>query len=148
LARDEYVVKAELNFQGSVAPTRSWASSWVGLESSRPGENNANGGRGKGGDAPPATGTTPATGRDTPPQDGAPALAADGSKASIVVPLHVTISVGTPTRADAALRVGLVASTDAAAGEALIEKVPVIYPEIELREGYQEDFLELANGKT
>jgi endonuclease G len=145
LARDQHVVDAGLNFQGSVAPTTAWASSWDGLEALWAGKKTVphTGGKDAAPQSPADIPPTPA--KDVPPRPDTPMPAKAGPRAGFTIPLHLTVSVGTPVGADVALRIDATATTDA--GEDLIEKVPVIYPNIELRDGYQENFLELAGKK-
>ena len=125
LARDNRVVAAGLNFQGSVAPTTAWASSWVRVDAGPE-------------DIPKPDHLIP------PPPTPSPSLTtlAAGAMVSFTIPLNVTISVGTP------VMVGAASPTDPAAADASVEKVPVIYPSIESRVGYRNDFLDLADGKT
>jgi len=121
LARDSRVVDAGLNFQGSVAPTTAWASSWVQADAGPE-------------DIPKPDHLIP------PPPILAPP--ANGVMVSFSIPLNVTISVGTP------MLVGAAPPADLGAADASVEKVPVIYSGIGSRVGYRNDFLELANGKT
>jgi endonuclease G len=132
LARDQRVVDAKLNFQGNVAPTGAWGDSWAradkGFENVGPVEKKAE-----------------------PKSLPAPPLAAAGSGAvSFHLPVQVTVTVGAPAMAgDYQAPVGVVAVPAPRLGAPpLVEKVPVIYPDIESREGYQNDFLEFADGKT
>ncbi len=87
LARDSRVVQAGLNFQGSVAPTTEWAAVWKladqGAEAPAP-QPNAGGGGGNGGisavAAAGASGSQPLS----------------GNSVSMTIPLHVTVSLGSP----------------------------------------------------
>jgi endonuclease G len=148
LARDRRVVKAELNFQGSVSPTTQWDRWWDSLETVGRGAIRPGGGDGDRTHASAPTEPRLDTTGGTPHVPGVSASASDTAQATFVIPIHLTISLGTPTRTDASARPTVAAETDIAAGEALVEKVPVIYPDMESREGYQEGFLELANGRT
>jgi endonuclease G len=125
LACDSRVVDAGLNFTGSVMSGNVSSAAWARvLEGETPTPRN-----------PPAL-LVPDT---TFPPSGA---------ASVMIPLYVTVSLGQP----AAAAVGPMTTSaldrlDVSAGDAIVEKVPKIYPDINSREGYQEEFLEFANGE-
>jgi endonuclease G, mitochondrial len=129
LARDPKVVDAGLNFQGTVPSTTEFGSAWAHAD---------NGGE---------------TASPLPPSPTA-SLSAPSAAATAVLnfslPIQVTIAVGAPTTGQPAS--GLSAAVPTVAAGALpaaeIEKVPVIYPDMDSREGYREDFLELADGEV
>ena len=84
LARDSRVVQAGLNFQGSVAPTTEWAAVWKladqGAEAPTPQPNAG----GSGGISVVAGGG--ASGAQPP----------SGNSVSVTIPLHITVSLGSP----------------------------------------------------
>ncbi len=88
LARDSRVVQAGLNFQGSVAPTTDWAAVWKladqGTEAPAPQSNMGDGG-GNAGITVVAGGG--ANGPHLP----------SGNSVSMTIPLHITVSLGSPT---------------------------------------------------
>jgi endonuclease G len=132
LARDSRVVNGvNLNFQGTVSFTDAWVGAWTRLDGS-------------------ANPTAPKEEqKNTHVQSPVSALPPipDGAVVTFTIPLHVTISVGTAVKVDAGASVVLTPTTDVLA-EAEIEKVPVIYPNLELRTGYQKDFLEFPDGNA
>jgi endonuclease G len=120
LGCDSRVVNAGVNFQKPIpAATNVCDPAWVSI----------------GEESPRPTPTPPAP--QPPPVVPIPALIGSGA-ASFVVPLHISVSIGAPAVPAAALSV---AASTAAVAEVEIEKVPVIFPDLEEREGYQEDFL-------
>lgn len=127
LARDQRVVDAGLSFQGNVPFTTDWGSSWI---------------RADGGTEKPST--------PEPPEEDRKRPATGVASISFNVPVHLTLTVGAPVMAGAAA--GAVPSAPlpsaAPAVDAAVEKVPVIYPDLDSREGYQSDFLDLASGQA
>lgn len=126
LARDGRVVEAKLNFQGHVPATADFDKAWrsAGVERvSRPARPESE-------DEPDFAPTAPAQPISSPA-----ILTTTGGTTSFVVPLTVTISLG--STAGAVVASGTVT-------EDLVEKVPVIYPDLESRSGYDKDFLEFA----
>ena len=133
LARDARVVDAGLNFQGSVQPTTAWASSWTRADS----------GAGDGAESEPPAAQTPAPAFGAPPASGPASV-------TFQIPLQVTVSLGAPEHAAAGVIAagGTKVATPGATVDRAVEKVPVIYPDIASRAGYQKDFLQLVDGQT
>jgi endonuclease G len=120
LARDARVVDAGVRFAGRVPPGEDLASVWRRLEAEE-----------RGPPAPPARpGPSPAQ--------------VTGGQTAWTIPIHVTVSVGQPTSAGAT-EGGL--GFAGAAVEAPRMQVPIIYEDLESREGYQPDFLDLDGGE-
>lgn len=129
LARDPRVVDAGLNFQGDVPSTGEFDDAWRNagdekIARSRPRPDDQTG-------AIHATTTSPA------PATHNVAVMHSGAAAatSFNIPLNVTISLGNPVLGGTATIVSSVLVEDQ------VEKVPVIHPDFESREGYQKDFL-------
>jgi endonuclease G len=57
---------------------------------------------------------------------------------TLQIPVRISVTVGTPS-----LAAGTAAAVPLAANMEQVEKVPVIYPDMDSREGYRPDFLEL-----
>ena len=135
LARDSRVVDLGVKFRGSVPATTSWARFWSDADAQAASN-------------PPATGETsdqqPGPLQSGPLQTGAPL-----ASATFTIPLHLIVTLGTPVSGSVLQSVtvngGPQVSTDSASND--IEKVPVIFPDLESREGYQNDFLDLDGGK-
>lgn len=143
LARDARVVKAKLNFAGSLTATNDWEPAWQRVEGSE--------------------GVVSAGGAQPP--DGvslqSPSSASPGGSVNLTIPLHVSLSLGTPSVGQVG-QPGFTAATGSggsgvresqgAAAEAEIEAfpmaVPKIYAGLEHRKGYQPGFLELADNAT
>jgi endonuclease G len=109
LARDARVVEAGLTFAGRVAPTDDWADAWGEVGSERR------------------------------PSAGRPVVLADGNGTTWEIPIRVSVSIGSPSRAGAA--------PVAAEVEARRMQPPVIYPRLGTRKGYRPDFLDLPGGE-
>ena len=125
LARDTRVVDLGVNFTGPVAPTTSWASFWKDADAQ--GTENAD--------------TTP------PPAGQTPVADSNGQvTASFTIPLQVTISIGTPVAGSSTPSVIVNDPSQTAADT--VEKVPVIYPNLEKRKGYDAGFLGLTGDVT
>jgi endonuclease G len=84
--------------------------------------------------------------KETPPSQPAGAftpgnatgVATTAAVATFHVPIRVTVSVG------AAVPVGMSIGSDSPVAEGEVEKVPVIFPDLESRKGYDDDFLNLS----
>jgi endonuclease G len=123
LARDSRVVAAGLNFTGRVPAGREFDAAWRRLEREAPADAPANG----------------------------DLQIAGGNAATWTIPLRVTVSFGTPVLAGAVLAgaAPAVAADDVAARIAVFTeamKAPKIFPDLESREGYDPDFLDLPGG--
>ena len=119
LARDPRIVDAGLNFTGRVAPTGEFDAAWARVEEEF------------------ARKVTEIDHQQTARSDDA---------RTWTIPVHVTVSLGMPTLATtpaAAVPPGVVA-----AGVEAKMQVPVIYPDLEEREGYRADFLDLPGGEV
>jgi endonuclease G len=155
LARDTRVVDQGLTFDKAVAPTTDWLAAW----------RLADGGEAPAASAAPAAGSAAPPARPAAPSVrastgvlpaagvAAPSTAAGGNVATVnfYLPIQVAVTVGTPIAAGAPLAAdGAVAAAPPAAAPpaAEVEKVPVIYPDLSSRTGYQPDFLGLADGVT
>lgn len=133
LARDNRVVQAGLNFKGSVTPTTNWAAYWTAAD--RFGRESVS--ETSQADAAPVVSTKGAV------DIGGGLVANGGQGVTFTIPLSVTVSLGNPSGA------AQVSSTAAAQpDDGLIEKVPLIYPEMQKRKGYDPDFLKLAGDIT
>ena len=128
LARDSRVA-SKLNFDGTVAATSDFDPAWRSLGVEAPGA---------------AAQSSP------PPQSSAPAVplqspqttAADDGETTWIVPLRVTVSVGTPSRPGPIVRsVGAVADQTASAGVEAEEAV-VVNQDYSDRPGYDPNFLD------
>ncbi|MBX3434147.1 MAG: DNA/RNA non-specific endonuclease [Pirellulales bacterium] len=129
LAQDARVVDAGLNFIGSVPPTDTTKQAWAHADG---GEGSISPPHGGGGASPPLQ---------------SPGFAGDASQAAqFMLPLKITVSFGAPvlqTAADVAMGAGGRTGLAPVADEVFVEKVPLIYPDMDSRTGYQADFLEL-----
>lgn len=133
LARDRRVVEAGLNFTGRVAPTDEWEDKWrvsdVGEASAR---------------------SAPSDQQSAVRQIAALQTAAHGIVVgSFTIPLHVSVSFGSPTIATTVTAAGAPASQVLPAAMDSREvplKIPVIFDDLESRAGYDPAFLELGNG--
>lgn len=129
LARDSRVVQAGLNFKGPVIPTTEWAAAWTIAD--RFGSESI-------GDPSPGDTTLVAT------TNGGAVVAGgrvgSGQVVTFTIPLNVTVSLG---------NLAAPASTaPASSGDAVVEKVPLIYPDLQKRKGYDPDFLKLSGDVT
>ncbi|MFN9268938.1 MAG: DNA/RNA non-specific endonuclease [Planctomycetaceae bacterium] len=127
LARDTRVVDLGLNFPGSVGPTTAWASFWDEADG-QASERSVTGAQ---------------------PPGGSSMVVPNGQVvANFLIPLQVTISLGAPVTGTAGP--GAVSPPAAPASPQLApeteEKVPVIYPDMNKRRGYDPNFLALADG--
>ena len=126
LARDARVVNAGLNFQGTTAAWSGYDAAWSRVNSEKVAP----------GDGSKVTITSGQGNSIASVQIGAP-----GSTASFVIPLHVSISIGTPVLAGG--------TTDSVTAPPPVqsgtEKVPYVYPNIELRKGYAATFLKFSD---
>lgn len=122
LARDSRVVDAGLKFSGSATPTTAWAAYWTAAD--RFGREAA--GEPSPGDQPAAT-PAPAGG----------SVVCSGQGVTFTIPLSITVNLGTP-----ATGTNLSVATQPPADT--VEKVPVIFPELQKRKGYNPGFLGLA----
>jgi endonuclease G len=120
LARDARVVQAGVNFAGSVPGTNDWAWAWAQAD---------------GAEVDPAT--------RPPDAAAAPALPTGGGAATWTIPIQVSVSLGQPTSAAAAVGPPAVA---VAGFEERAMQPPKVYPNLKARAGYQPDFLDLPDG--
>ena len=129
LARDARVVDLGVNFQGHVARTSNWASFW----------NEADG----------SEAAKPTTNTDSSNQQSQHTLATVPAQAvaTFTIPLQLTVSIGTPVLGNSATVTVNGQSTVSADDSVEVEKVPVIFPDLDLRKGYQSNFLGLSGGK-
>jgi endonuclease G len=136
LARDQRVVDAALNFQGRVEPTLAWGDSWLRTENTY--ESNK----------PKAVPAEPTPALQAPAQQ--PAAATANATYTFSVPGQVTVSVSVPLPAGTPQTANQPATPPPSAAEddSAVEKVPKIYPDLDSREGYRDDFLELEDGVT
>jgi endonuclease G len=139
LARDQRVVDARLNFQGSVAATTLWASSWA-FADSHPEKT-----------VPPVPPAGPVAPVPVPAVPAAPLpptlVQAAGTTVSFLLPVTLAIGAPIPVAGSATLVPGT-PPAGAPEAESSIEKVPKIYPDLSLRKGYQNDFLHFEDGQT
>lgn len=126
LARDNRVVQAGLNFNGSVTATTHWAAYWTVAD--RFGRESAGDvSQGDSGSATITNGTATVTGGTT---------ANGGHGVTFTIPLSVTVSLGNLAAP--------VSAGPASASDNAVEKVPLIYPDLRRRKGYDPDFLKLS----
>jgi endonuclease G len=132
LARDSRVINAGLNFSGSVPTTTAWEDAWRGIESLGDGIIRSSG-------FSPMFPATP--------------LGNSFQQTSVLtIPIQITISIGqvaqspTPNSEGASPESGVVSRQESAVHEATY-KVPIIYPRLEDREGYDPGFLDLDGGE-
>ena len=129
LARDSRVVDAGVKFTGSVAPTTDWAHIWtaadqLGREST---------------DTTSPTVSAPVTGHGGIAVSGG----SGGQGVTLTIPLHITVTLGTPAPA----AMGTTTADDSSSLDT-VEKVPLIYPDLQKRKGYDPNFLGLAGSVT
>ncbi len=124
LARDPRVVAAGVNFAGTVPPTAAYDAAWrrVGSEG-------------------PVAAVPPVPLTSSPPVYGS-------ATATFTLPLHISVTVGSIGPVAALPPPDPYSPPDAAPPVAPVEamKVPVIAPGLDTRDGYQADFLGLADG--
>lgn len=134
LARDRRVVDAGLNFSGAVPPTEEWEDKWRAADV---------------GETSPQR-VVPDHQTAVPQSPAPPASTAQGTVVgSFTIPLHVTVSLGSPTITGPTSPVGTPATCIVPAAVDSREmplKIPVIYDELESRAGYDPAFLALENG--
>jgi endonuclease G len=112
LARDSRVVDAGVNFVSRIAADDSLTrSAWAAADRDE---------------------SIPGPHQTAGPSASLPITSKGGF--TFTIPLHITISVGTPV---------IAASTTVVASDALVEKVPVVFPDLASRTGYRADFLDL-----
>jgi endonuclease G len=127
LARDQRVVDAAVNFQGRVEPTSAWGDSWLRAEhDGEPTESEM------ASQQPALTVQTLAT--------QSPTSATATATYQFTIPGQVVVSVNVPRLA--------VIQPATAVDDSAEEKVPVMFPNLESRNGYQDNFLALENGVT
>jgi len=124
LARDARVVRANLNFAGTLAPTNDWEPAWQRAEGNE-------------------TATPPPVNQPAAPPLQSPAASTQTVSASLIVPLHITVSFGAP----APTFTVIADHVPAPAIEAFPMAVPKIYGGLEHRKGYQPGFLGLNDGE-
>jgi endonuclease G len=129
LARDPRVVARGLNFIKPVPPaTNDFDAAWARLGEERPG-----------------SGSPGQPNLQSPPPAGATAgVTVSVGAATWVIPIQVAISLGQPV--SATVLPGTPAPTAGGAGEEAMQ-VPIIAPDVESREGYQPEFLDLPGGE-
>jgi endonuclease G len=125
LARDARVVDAGLNFAGRLPATHDWDGAWARVDGEQP--------------------------RVSAPSD-TQAARVDGETATWTIPIRVSVSLGIPALGPRAAAVLVAPAAAAASGgaPAAVEarmQVPVIYPDLESRQGYRPDFLDLPDGE-
>ena len=121
LARDPRVVDSGLNFTGRVPPTGDFDAAWSRIEEEAA--------------APIGRGSSDNQ-----------AVHRAGDARTWTVPIHVTVSLGAPTLAASGAAPAAAPAVAVAGVEAKMQ-VPVIYPDLESRDGYRPDFLELPGGE-
>jgi endonuclease G len=127
LARDTRVARANLNFAGTLSPTNDWEPAWQRAEAAEAAAQ------------PPPAQQPPAS----PAHQSPPASTPAGS-VTLTIPLHITLSLGTPTPA-----LSLSAQPAAEPGtEAFPMAVPKIFGGLEHRNGYQPGFLRLDHDES
>lgn len=129
LARDPRVVDAGVNFIGSVPPTNEWDRAWRGIESAGNAE---------------VVASTP-----VPSSSNVGALPGPQS-VTWTIPIQISVTLGQVALgqlqpSSSAPSVTPQAPPTAIASEATFQ-VPVIYPDLDQRTGYDPDFLELGDG--
>jgi endonuclease G, mitochondrial len=128
LARDSRVA-SKLNFDGTVAATSDFDPAWRSLGMEAPG-------------APAQASPSPQPSAPSVPLQSPQTTAADDGETTWIVPLRVTVSVGTPTRLRPIVRsVGAVADQTASAGVEAEEGV-VVNQDYSDRPGYDPNFLD------
>jgi endonuclease G, mitochondrial len=131
LARDSRVA-SKLNFDGTVAATSDFDPAWRSLGVEAPGAPAQS--------SPPPQPSAPLA--PSVPLQSPQATAADDGETTWIVPLRVTVSVGTPSRPGPIVRsVGAVADQTAPAGFEAEEKV-VVDQDYSNRPGYDPNFLD------
>jgi endonuclease G len=131
LARDHRVVDAGVNFVGQLPSTDEWEEKWQAADV---GETSVRSG---------VAGDQQALPQSVPVTSSSATLLPVGS---FTLPLHVTVSVGSPVVAASAAAVG---PATPASARALLDarevplRIPVIYDELDARGGYDPGFLEL-----
>jgi endonuclease G len=139
LARDRRVVASKLNFDGSQAPTNEWEPAWQRVEGDEPAPAPA---------AKPAP--APAQNQQPPPPAPSPRPSPKPAEAAVshpsipvsttmqtanwTIPIHISISIGTPTQA------GQPVAAPTVTVEA--EEAVVVDQDYSNRPGYDPDFLE------
>ena len=128
LARDSRVA-SKLNFDGTVAATSDFDPAWRSLGVEAPG-------------APAQSSPPPQPSAPSVPLQSPQTTAADDGETTWIIPLRVTVSVGTPSRSGPIVRsVGAVADQTAPAGVEAEEKV-VVNQDYSDRPGYDPNFLD------
>lgn len=127
LARDTRVVDLGVQFAGRVAPTNDWAASWRAAEGEEATDTDDADGVADGGPQPPLV----------QPSSGGPA--------TWTIPLQLTVSLGAPGSPGAGTSARL-AAIPQGHSPSEVEKVPLIAPNLDSREGYRADFLALHGG--
>jgi len=128
LARDSRVA-SKLNFDGTVAATSDFDPAWRSLGVEAPGAPAQS--------SPPPQPSVPSVALQSPQT-----TAADDGETTWIIPLRVTVSVGTPSRPGPIVRsVGAVADQMAPAGVEAEEKV-VVNQDYSDRPGYDPNFLD------
>ncbi len=129
LARDSRVVDAGVKFTGSVAPTTDWAPIWTAADQL----------------GSETTDTSSPNVSSPVNSNGGIALSGGtgGPGVTLTIPLNITITLGTPGPAAS----GTTTAVDSSSLDA-VEKVPLIYPDLHKRKGYDPDFLSLSDGVT
>ena len=125
LARDSRVVDAGVQFTGSVAPTTDWAPIWSAAD--QQGREST--------DTPSPNVSSPVSTSGGITISGG----TGGQGVTLSIPLHITVTLGTPGPA----ATGTTTVVDSSSLDA-IEKVPVIFPDLHKRKGYDPDFLKLS----
>jgi endonuclease G, mitochondrial len=124
LARDSRVAP-KLNFDGTVAATSDFDPAWRTVNAEAAG--------------PPPQATAPVQ-ASVPLQS--PAATTEDGETSWIIPLRVTVSVGTPTRSAGAARVTVDAAAPDAAAEGEAEEAVVVNQDYSDRPGYDPNFLD------
>jgi endonuclease G, mitochondrial len=128
LARDSRVA-SKLNFDGTVAATSDFDPAWRSLGVEAPG-------------APAQSSPPPQPAAPSVPLQSPQTTAADDGDTTWIIPLRVTVSVGTPSRPGPIVRsVGAVVDQTASAGVEAEEKV-VVNQDYSDRPGYDPNFLD------
>ncbi len=128
LARNSRVA-SKLNFDGTVAATSDFDPAWRSLGVEAPG-------------APAQSSPPPQPSAPSVPLQSPQTTAADDGETTWIIPLRVTVSVGTPSRPGPIVRsVGAVADQTAPAGVEAEEKV-VVNQDYSDRPGYDPNFLD------
>ena len=131
LARDSRVA-SKLNFDGTVAATSDFDPAWRSLGVEAPGAPAQS--------SPPPQPSAPSA--PSVPMQSPQTTAADDGETTWIVPLRVTVSVGTPSRPGPIVRsVGAVADQTASAGVEAEERV-VVNQDYSDRPGYDPNFLD------